>query len=103
MEIMPARELREGEPHYFRYPDDDDEAVMMRLSNGNIVAYSQKCTHLSCAVYYQEEKNRLHCPCHEGAFSVVDGEPTLGPPQRRLPRIVIAERDGMLYALEEIP
>ena len=56
--------------------------------SGEFAAYSQKCTHLSCAVYYAAEQNRLECPCHEGYFSVDDGRVLQGPPPRPLPRIV---------------
>lgn len=101
--ILASDELPVGEPVYFAYPDSDDNAVMMRLATGEIVAYDQKCTHLACGVYYKEDDDWLYCPCHSGAFSVETGEPVKGPPQRRLPRIVIEERDGMIYAMERVP
>ena len=33
----------------------------MRTTADSYVAYSQKCTHLSCAVYYEAEQQRLAC------------------------------------------
>ena len=47
-----------------------------------LVAFSQQCTHLSCAVVPQPEQNRLFCPCHEGAFDLQSGRPIAGPPNR---------------------
>lgn len=82
-----------------RYPGPEDEAVLLRLPGGLYVAYSQTCTHLSCSVYYQEERERLFCPCHDGVFSPLTGDPLAGPPVRRLPRILLAERDGTIYAV----
>ena len=46
--------------------------MLLHLPGGRFVAYSQKCTHLSCAVYFQPERERLYCPCHEGVFDVAD-------------------------------
>ena len=92
-----------GRALYFNYPDPDDQAMLLRLSDGELVAYSQKCTHLSCAVYYQPEHERIYCPCHEGVFDVRTGEPTAGPPQRRLPRIVLRRDGDTVVAVEEVP
>lgn len=92
-----------GGAFYFNYPDPDDQAMLLHLPGGEFVAYSQKCTHLSCATYYQPERDRLFCPCHEGVFDVRTGEPTAGPPQRRLPRIVLHREGDLLMAVEEVP
>ena len=51
-----ARPLRAGSP-----------------ADRDLVAYSQKCTHLSCAVIPRPEKGVLHCPCHEGFFDLRSG------------------------------
>ncbi len=91
-----------GEALYVNYPGHDDQAVIINTSQG-FVAYTQKCTHLSCAVYYQKNRNRLFCPCHDGAFAIESGEPIQGPPQRRLPRIRTEVRGDELWALEEVP
>jgi Rieske Fe-S protein len=101
--IARVADLREGEAHYFAYPEPDDQAMVIRLPGDQFVAYSQKCTHLSCAVYFQREENRLYCPCHDGVFDVRTGEPVAGPPQRSLPRIVLRREGDMLIAVEEVP
>ena len=66
----------------FRYPGPDDPCLLVRTGEDAYVAYSQKCTHLSCAVYYARDRNRLECPCHEGYFAVEDGRVLQGPPPR---------------------
>lgn len=97
--VARAGDVPEGSVVYFAYPHPDDQAMLVHLPGGEYVAYSQRCTHLSCSVYYQSTHERMHCPCHEGVFDPITGEPTAGPPQRRLPRIVL-ERDGdMLLAV----
>jgi Rieske Fe-S protein len=92
-------EIPVGEAHYFHYPNTDDEAVLIHLDGGQFVAYSQICTHLACSVYYQAERTRLYCPCHEGVFSPLTGDPVAGPPQRALPRIRLRQEGEMLYAV----
>jgi Rieske Fe-S protein len=77
-------DVPEGRAHYFAYPEPGEQAMLLHLPGGRFVAYSQRCTHLSCAVYYQPEQGRLYCPCHEGVFSPETGDPVAGPPQRRL-------------------
>jgi len=77
----------------FRYPTEDDTCILVRPDAETFVAYSQKCTHLSCAVFYAAARNRLECPCHEGYFAVDSGRVLQGPPPRPLPRILL-RRDG---------
>ena len=81
----------------FRYPTDKDPCIAVRTSEGKLVAYSQVCTHLSCAVVYNDAEQNLLCPCHKGSFNLA-GVPIGGPPTRRLPRILIEERGEEIYA-----
>lgn len=83
----------------FRYPGPDDPCLLMRTADGAYVAYSQKCTHLSCAVFPSADGQRLECPCHEGYFSVKDGRVLQGPPPRPLPRIRLESRGGEIWAV----
>jgi arsenite oxidase small subunit len=88
-----VNEIPVGGVKLFSYPTPEDPCIMIRTATDRYAAYSQKCTHLSCAVYYEKEANRLECPCHEGYFSVEDGSVLQGPPPRRLPRVIL-EQDG---------
>jgi len=83
----------------FRYPTERDPCILVRLDENTYVAYSQKCTHLSCAVFYSPEKNRLECPCHEGYFSVRNGDVLQGPPPRPLPRVLLERRGDQIVAV----
>lgn len=100
--ITSVSNVRQGEAYYFNYPGDA-QAVLLQLADGRYVAYSQKCTHLSCAVYYDAGKQELLCPCHEGVFEVENGEPTAGPPPRRLKHIELEQRGDVLWAIREVP
>ena len=98
--IVAADQVAIGDAYLFRYPTDADPAVLLRINETEIVAFSQKCTHLGCVVYYQADDNRWHCPCHEGNFDALTGEVLSGPPQRPLGRIDVEVReDGMIWAL----
>lgn len=83
----------------FRYPTAQDPCILVRSGDGQLVAYSQVCTHLSCAVVYWKEETTLYCPCHRGQFDPASGRPTAGPPQRRLPRIQLEVRGDDVYAV----
>ena len=42
--------------HLFGYPTKDDPAILVRLPGDQLHAMSQKCTHLSCVVYYEADE-----------------------------------------------
>ncbi len=92
-------EIPVGSVKLFTYPTSRDHCIMVRTGADTYVAYSQKCTHLSCVVYYSRGQNRFECPCHEGYFSVANGKVLQGPPVRPLPRVVLEQRDGDLVAV----
>ena len=99
---QPVAELGEipvGEVKLFRYPTQDDGCILVRTAENEYVAYSQKCTHLSCAVYYSRESNCLECPCHKGFFAIEDGAALQGPPSRPLPRVILEKQGEHLVAI----
>jgi len=91
--IARAGEIPVGEVKIFEYPAAGEQCLLIRTAADEYVAYSQKCTHLSCAVVYSAKNNRLECPCHQGYFSIRDGSVIQGPPPRPLPHVIL-ERDG---------
>jgi Rieske Fe-S protein len=97
--IARASELAVGDAVVFSYPHEGDDCLLVRTRAGELVAYTQKCTHLSCAVYYAREHDRLECPCHDGAFAVETGSVLYGPPPRPLPRIALEQRGDEVWAV----
>ena len=81
-----------GDAIAFKYPDNNSPCLLVKLGEKpeDLVAWSQACTHLMCPVVPEPEQDRLFCPCHQGAFDIRTGEPTMGPPQAPLPKITIA-------------
>ena len=82
----------------FAYPVPHEPCILVRTAEDRFLAYSQKCTHLSCAVVPVMPENCLRCPCHQGYFDLTTGAPTAGPPRRPLPRIALEIRNGRIYA-----
>jgi cytochrome b6-f complex iron-sulfur subunit len=54
---------------------------LARLQDGGFIALSLRCTHLGCAVSWEEGKKRFVCPCHSSVFGI-SGE-VLNPPAPR--------------------
>jgi Rieske Fe-S protein len=104
-EEMVARvgDVPPGQVLYFTYPAADDQAILLHLNDGRFVAFSGRCTHLSCAVYHDAERAELRCPCHDGVFDQTTGIPVAGPPQRPLPRITLRQEGDTLYAVDVVP
>jgi nitrite reductase/ring-hydroxylating ferredoxin subunit len=92
-------ELAVGGVASFTYPDEHEPCLLVRLTDGEFVAFNQKCTHLSCAVIPRPDERSFFCPCHEGRFDLRTGEPTAGPPRRPLTRIVLDFRGRDIYAV----
>lgn len=96
--LGPVKDLEQNAVMLFRYPTEDSPCIAIRTPEGKFVAYSQVCTHLSCAVVYDKTENQIVCPCHRGVFDVNQGTPVAGPPTRALPRVKLELRDDQFYA-----
>jgi Rieske Fe-S protein len=82
----------------FHYPEATDHCILIRTGPNTLLAYSQKCTHLSCAVVPRLDQGTLYCPCHEGVFDLASGREIAGPPPRPLPRIGLKVNGDDVYA-----
>jgi Rieske Fe-S protein len=98
MEIAGAENLPAHGTLLFHYPAEHDPCVLVRTGEKHFVAFSQKCTHLSCPVIPRPQANEFHCPCHEGSFDLQTGRPLAGPPRRPLSRVRLEFKNGKVYA-----
>jgi cytochrome b6-f complex iron-sulfur subunit len=71
--------------------------ILIHLEDGTFTAYEQKCTHLSCAVYYQPGTGEIICPCHAGKFNAKTGDVLEGPPPRPLPKLEVVVKEQLIY------
>jgi Rieske Fe-S protein len=97
--IAALAEVAVGAAVMFDYPGEHDPCLLIRLDEHQLVAYSQKCTHLSCAVIPKVDEGVLHCPCHEGYFELATGRNIAGPPPRPLPVIELEVDGGEIFAV----
>jgi arsenite oxidase small subunit len=98
MTIGSVADMAVGDVKLFTYPSSEDPCILIRTATEEFAAFSQKCTHLSCAVYYSKDNDRLECPCHEGYFSAKDGSVLQGPPPRSLPNIRLRRAGDSMIA-----
>jgi nitrite reductase/ring-hydroxylating ferredoxin subunit len=96
--IASVNDIAVGQAATFAYPDEHDTCLIVRAGENEFLAYSNKCSHLSCAVTPDVATRRLLCPCHHGSFDLATGRPLAGPPRRPLARILLEVRDGTIYA-----
>ena len=69
-------------------------AVLLRLANDQVVAYSRACTHEGCLVGYDQSSEILVCPCHGAEFDPAHQAAAIaGPTQTPLESIkVVVDR-----------
>jgi nitrite reductase/ring-hydroxylating ferredoxin subunit len=97
--IAKVSDVPVGASLQFSYPRPHDLCVIAQPEPGRFVAYSRRCTHLSCPVEYQPDRQRLYCPCHNGAFHIDDGRVLQGPPPAPLPKVLLQVRGDEIFAV----
>lgn len=72
---------------YDQYPSGSVTPVeagrfyLVRLQDGGFLAIYRRCTHLGCAVPFDQASGQFVCPCHGSAFTM-EGD-VLNPPAPR--------------------
>ena len=74
--------------------------ILIHLNDGSWRAFEQKCTHLSCAVFYQPAADKIQCPCHNGWFDARTGNVLQGPPPRPLKCLEVVVKGDEIYVTE---
>ena len=65
--------MASGESKLLSYPTVEDPCILVRQNNGDLVAYSQVCTHLSCAVVHNVKRKRALLPLPSQLFQLAEG------------------------------
>ena len=60
-----------------------EPVIVVRAAERDFRAFSATCTHLDCIVGYQNDRQRLWCNCHGGAYDL-NGRNVGGPPPKPL-------------------
>jgi len=98
--VCDAGEVPSGGTYPFKVPGSRTPYILIHLNDGDWRAYEQKCTHLSCAVFYQPQSDKIQCPCHNGWFDARTGNVLQGPPPRPLPHLDVVINGGKIYVAE---
>ena len=101
--ICKTSDIPLGGTHPFQIEGSRIPFILIHLNDGTFRAYEQKCTHLSCAVYYSPTHDKIECPCHHGFFDASDGKVLAGPPPRPLPHLEVVLRGDKIYVREPHP
>lgn len=83
--VANTNQLKVGSPVYFEYPSGYPN-MLLKQSDGTLVALSMLCTHACCEVSYENSSNTILCPCHGSVFDS-HGRVLRGPAGTPLPTI----------------
>lgn len=78
--------------------DEDSDKVLIARYNGKLYSVGNFCTHfgvpLSHSVLFDD---KVICPAHNAAFSIITGYPEQAPGKKALPVFEIIEQDGKYF------
>ena len=97
LSVAHVAEIPVGGYKLFNYPTENDPCILLRLEENKFAAFDQRCTHLSCPVYFNAASRQLVCPCHHGFFDAEDGRPIAGPPKRQLTRFSVSVEHARVW------
>ena len=94
VEVATTAEIPEGASKGFVY-----NSVPCALINvgGKIKGFSRVCTHLQCAIDWDDKSKTFVCPCHAAVFDG-NGQVVSGPAPKPLPELKISVKDDKVYA-----
>jgi cytochrome b6-f complex iron-sulfur subunit len=98
--VCRKNEVPVGGTRSFTLPGSAIPYILIHLESGELKAYEQKCTHLSCAVFYRAGSGKIECPCHNGWFDAATGTPVQGPPPRPLPSLKVILKGEEVYVAQ---
>jgi len=100
--VTNSRELPEGAVHSF---DLGSVNGFVRRVNGNVEAVSGVCTHQGCKLSFDQDSDRLRCPCHSTSFSPAGQVLTHALPiaPKPLPHFEVREQKGVIEVLTPAP
>ncbi len=81
-------------------PVNDKPVIVVNTPQGGIKAFSAICTHLSCIVEWDQTRQFILCPCHDGRFNAVNGGIISGPQPSPLPELPLTVEADAVYVSE---
>lgn len=109
IEIADVPALTAGEPVgiTYKYARQDGwemseirkTAFVLKQADGNIAAFSNRCTHLGCGVTWDPAARQFKCPCHGGVFDA-QGKVLEGPPPKPLAQLAVKVEANKIFINE---
>lgn len=81
-------------------PVNDQPVMIVNTEQGGLKAFSAVCTHLACITYWDDKRQVIQCPCHDGRFNPLNGTVIFGPPPRPLSPYDLEIVAGQVYVGE---
>ncbi len=72
-----------------------DKILLFRRPNGQVLAVSMTCTHRGCDVNYEDDNDRIECPCH-GSLYDTNGSNLRGPADEPLKQFPVETAGNQL-------
>ena len=79
---------------------DDKPVIVVNTPQGGLKAYSAICTHLGCIVEWDQDRQFIRCPCHDGRFNPINGAIISGPQPTPLPPLALTVEDDAVLLSE---
>lgn len=79
---------------------NDKPVIVVNTEQGGAKAFSAICTHLACIVEWDENRDIIFCPCHDGRYSPVNGGIISGPQPTPLPELPLTVEGDTIYVSE---
>jgi thiosulfate dehydrogenase [quinone] large subunit len=92
-----STQLPPGQGATYPDPKSGNPDIVIRQSNGTLVAHSAVCTHAGCTVGYQG--GQIVCPCHGAVYDAQTGAVISGPAPTPLAPAKVIEHGGEIYAV----
>jgi cytochrome b6-f complex iron-sulfur subunit len=81
-------------------PVNDKPVIVVNTAQGGLKAFSAICTHLGCIVEWDQPRQFILCPCHDGRFNAVNGAIISGPQPAPLPELPLTVEEDVVYVSE---
>ena len=81
-------------------PVNDRPVIIVNLEQGGLRAYSAICTHLGCIVEWDDSRQFILCPCHDGRFNALNGAIISGPQPAPLPELELAVENDAIFVIQ---
>jgi Rieske Fe-S protein len=77
--------FRQNRVDGWKVTSEKSTAWVVKDAANHVTAFGPQCTHLGCAVHWDDAKGEFLCPCHNSVFDV-QGKVISGPAPRPLDR-----------------